>query len=492
MVFRGRTVLAFIALAIAASVWATMVFGDRVGQRGDYAANGQPPPVLTATNNGGAADARPGLTDAEIVKLDTAYRIIESKYVGEIGREALLDGAIRGMLDTLEDPYSVYLDMRQAGEFEEEVDPSFTGIGAVVALEDGKIVVVSPIKGSPAELAGVRPRDTLLSVNGEPLDGLSLTEAVQKIRGPKGTQAILAITRDGQQKPIELIVVRDEIDFETVFSEMLADGIGKIEIRQFTSQTAASFNEQLEDLEKSGMRSLIIDVRNNPGGYLVAVVEILNTLIPEGEIVLQSEYRGQEREVQRSAGPGRSYPMTVLINGGSASASEILAAAVQQTVGGKLVGEPTFGKGTIQTQFDRQFTDGSMLKLTVARWLTPNGSWIDQNGLQPDIEIKQPDYFQVAPINREQQWAFGDLSEDVRNMQVMLQGLGYEPGRTDGYFGEETVSALKLFQERFNLTVTGKLDEPTVERLEDEIIQLLIMPENDLQLQEAIRLNTSN
>lgn len=490
MLFRGRTVLAFILVTLVASCIITVMM---IGPKGLLLEIMDEPQENTtdsysASNEELVVEDFQELTDAEISKIDTIYRIINSKFMSEVDRQEILNGAIQGMLSVLDDPYTSYMDPVASQQFEEDVDSFFTGIGAEVSLDNGKVVVVAPIKGSPAEKAGLRSKDLILSVNGESLEGLSLTDAVMKIRGPKGTQAKLEIQRPEHQNIMVLILVRDEIDLETVFSELLEDGIGKIEIRQFSLHTVASFNEQLADLEAKGMKGLIIDVRNNPGGYLHGVLEILDVLVPKGKVKVQSEYRDDPAVKTVSKGPGRTYPMTVLINGGSASASEILAAAIQQSAKGKLVGEKTFGKGTIQTQYDGQFTDGSMLKISIGKWLTPNGTWIHEVGIAPDSEIKQPEYFYVSFINRDKVWKLTDNNDDVKNTQIMLYGLGYDPGSKDGYFGEQTEASLKLFQEKFKLNVTGELNVETIERLEREIIQLMVKPENDLQLQKAIKI----
>ncbi|MEX1028699.1 MAG: S41 family peptidase [Paenibacillaceae bacterium] len=488
MLFRGRTVLAFIVVTLIAScIMTVMMIGPKgfllriIDEPQEGIAN-------SVTNDNMSSDEATELSEAEIAKIETVYRIINSKFMTKMDRQDVLNGAIQGMLAVLQDPYTTYMDPETSKQFEQEVDSFFTGIGAEVSLDNGKVVVVAPIKGSPAEKAGLRSKDIILSVNGESLEGLPLTDAVMKIRGPKGTQAKLEVQRADHTDSMELILVRDEIDLETVFSEMLEDGIGKIEIRQFSLRTVASFKEQLADLESKGMKGLVIDVRNNPGGYLQGVIEILDELVPKGKVTVQSEYRDAAPVKTISEGPGRTYPMTVLINSGSASASEILAAAIQQSANGKLIGEKSFGKGTIQTQYDGQFTDGSLLKISIGKWLTPNGTWIHGKGITPDNEVKQPDYFYVSFINREKVWKLTDNNDDIKNMQIILYGLGFDPGRKDGYFNEQTQTALKLFQEKLKLSVTGELNVETIEQLEREIIQLMVKPDNDLQLQEAIRI----
>jgi carboxyl-terminal processing protease len=487
MMVRGRTVFAYVVMTLIISVLATILLVGPGGiwtERFEFAAG----PDRSAGDQHSQASAG-GLSASDMHKLNVTYQLIDKRFMEAVDHQQLVDGAIQGMLSALGDPYTSFMDQEQTGKFAQEVDAFFTGIGAEVSIDNGNIIVVSPIKGSPAEKVGLRSKDIILSVNGESLTGLSLTDAVNKIRGPKGTQAKLQIKREGQEKQIELIVVRDEIDLETVFSEMVDEKIGKIEIRQFSAHTVENFNSQLKDLEKLGLQGLIIDVRSNPGGYLEGVVQILYSLVPKDKILLMSEARDGEKEKVVSIGPGRTYPITVLINGGSASASEILAAAIKQSSGGTLVGETTYGKGTIQSQFsDPYYKDGSLLKLTIAKWLTPDGSWINESGVVPDVEVRQPEYFYVAPISRGEVLKQGDMGEDVKSMQVMLSGIGYKLDRTDGYFSEVTREALKQFQQTVSMESTGELDEKTIDQLERHVIEMLVKPENDSQLQEAIRL----
>lgn len=480
---RGRTVVLLVLAAALSGALATAAFLS-AGPLADWWTNVRAQLAGGSPPSAGFVD---GLPDEAVDKLNVTYQMIMQRYLEKVDGGKLVEGAIRGMLATLEDPYTAYISAEEAGEYEQQIDSFFTGIGAEVSLENGRVIVVSPIKGSPAEKAGIRPRDVILSVNGESLAGLTLTEAVQKIRGPKGSQAVLQIMREGLDKPLELIIVRDEIDLETVFSRMIDERIGYIEIRQFSIHTVESFREQLKDLEAQGMQALIIDVRSNPGGYLEGVAHILYDLVPQGGTLLMTEDRSGARQALTSAGPGRDYPMAVLINGGSASASEILAAAVQQSAGGIVVGENSFGKGTVQSQFTDLYGDGSILKLSVSKWLTPDGTWINEAGVTPDIRVEQPSYFSVAPINRDKTWKRDDNGDDVKNLQIMLDALGFPPGRTDGYFSEQTEKALKQFQQKVTLEATGVLDGATIEMLEQKMIEKLVNPDSDRQLQAAIQ-----
>lgn len=428
----------------------------------------------------------PGLSDKDLQKLTTTYGLVQTKYLNKVDHDKLVDGAINGMLQALDDPFTVYMDQKEAAQFDENITSSFQGIGAEVSVEDGKVVIVSPIKGSPAEKAGLHAHDVIISVNGEKLDGLTLNQAVAKIRGPKGTQAKLSVMRTGIKDPIDVIVVRDDIDVETVFGEMLPGGVGKIEIRQFSSNTAKRFAEELKALENKGMKGLIIDVRNDPGGLLNVVVDIVEPFVPKGQPIVQVEDRDGNREPTLSKGGTKKYPVVVLTNKGSASASEILAGAFKEAVGAKIVGETTYGKGTVQVTFEKEMGDGSNIKMTVYKWLTPNGNWIHKKGIDPSIAVDQPEYFKVAPLTKKATLKPDTTSDDVKNLQIMLKGLGLSVDRTDGYFSERTAAAVKQVQKADNLPVTGEVDTETANRIEKDIIAQIRDPKNDLQLKTAV------
>ncbi|MBP1157768.1 MULTISPECIES: S41 family peptidase [unclassified Paenibacillus] len=475
MNFKGRTVLVFVLLSMfAGSIMTLTIVNPSI-----FAAVGKEAGLQT----GGQS----GLSGKDLSKIAKTYQLIESKFLTEVDHEKVVNGAINGMLSTLEDPFTVYMDQKEAEQFDENITSSFQGIGAEVTSEDGKVVIVAPIKGAPAERAGLHANDVIVSVNGEKLEGLSLNQAIMKIRGPKGTQAKLEIVRSGSPEPIPVIVVRDDIDVETVYAEMLPGQIGKIEIRQFSSNTSEHFNQELKVLEEQGMKGLIIDVRNDPGGLLSAVVEIVEPFIPKGKTIVQIENRKGEREETKSQGTGKPYPVSVLINKGSASASEILAGALHDSAGSKLIGENTFGKGTVQVTFEKEMGDGSNIKMTVYKWLTPNGTWVHKNGIAPNITVEQPGYFRVAPLTKKEILKPDMNNEDVKNLQIMLQGLGLSPERMDGYFNGKTQLAVKAFQRMNNLPVTGEVDKETAEKLEKAILEAIRDTKNDLQLKAAIQ-----
>ncbi|MCS1352221.1 S41 family peptidase [Mechercharimyces sp. CAU 1602] len=471
MYLRGRTVTLIVIVAVLfSSLTTVMLAGD-----GGILAR----VVGVATGQGSNIEME------NQSKIEQAYSMIKSQYIGDVKDEALVDGAIEGMVGALDDPYSAYMDKEAAQQFHSSLDSSFEGIGAEVTMKNGLVTIVSPIKGSPAEKAGLRPEDQILKVNGESLEGLDLRGAVEKIRGPKGSKAKLAIMRPGQSELMTVTVVRDEIPIETIHSEMMSGKIGRIEITQFSQETATDFTKALDQLEKDGMKGLVIDVRGNPGGLLNVVEEIGNQLIPnEKTIVMKQDKEGNTQETKSTMKGKKEYPIAILIDKGSASASEILAAALKESGGYLVIGENSYGKGTVQTA--RDFSDGSNLKLTIAKWLTPNGKWIHKKGVKPDIEVKRPDYYQVVPPQPEKPLQRDTASTEVKNVQLILKTLGYRPDRVDGYYSDQTETAVKAFQKLQDLKVTGEVDEKTAAALQEAFIEHLKEPDNDVQLQTAI------
>ncbi|REE84530.1 carboxyl-terminal processing protease [Paenibacillus taihuensis] len=469
---------AFILLTMAASVLVTLTVADRFI-------------AIESSGTAGAASAdssvrNDGLTAKELLKLNTVLSLIESKYFREVDRTKVLDGAVNGMMEALGDPYSVYMQKEVARHFSESIEGSFTGIGAGVQLKDGKITVESAIKGSPAERAGVLPNDVLLKVNGESLSGVSLNDAVSKIRGPKGTKVKLVIERAGHSQPLQLTIVRDDIDYETVYAHLRDDGVGVIEIRQFSLNTGDRFAEELAKLEQQHMKALVIDVRGNPGGVLPIVVSVAQPFVPKGEPIVQVEDKTGHREKTLSLGTGKSYPVAVLMNKGSASASEVLAGALKEEAHAVLVGEKSFGKGTVQVSYDKALADGSLVKMTIAKWLTPLGNWVHEKGLTPDVEVLPPDYYTVARLDKTKTLAPDTIDDNTKSLQIMLSGLGYKTDRKDGYYSKVTEQSVEAFQKKAGLPVTGFTDKSTAEKLEQQLVQKIRDEATDTQLQKAV------
>jgi carboxyl-terminal processing protease len=480
MHIKGRTAAALVLISVLTTIMLTLIVVDKLDV-GPVAASTS---ILSAKT-----DRSPELSGEELKQLNTVLDLLETQYVSEVNREDLIDGAISGMMNALGDPYSVYMDKDIANQFSQSIEGSFSGIGAEVSLENSQVVVVSPIKGSPAERGGLLARDVILSVNGESLAGLSLQEAVHLIRGEKGTKAKLEVVREGQGNPITVVLIRDDIDIETVYSRIDEQGIGVIEITQFSLNTAERFAEELTALEAKGLKGLVIDVRNNPGGVLQDVVEIAQLMMKEGSIVVQVEDRSGKRDkTYAKGGQQKKYPIAVLTNGGSASASEILAGALQEGAGATVVGQQTYGKGTVQVSFNKLFEDGGLIKMTIAKWLTPNGNWINEKGVTPNVIVEPPSIYSVARLHLTEELKEDMLNEQISSAQVMLQTLGYGVDRTDGYFNELTKQAVQQFQKDYSLPTTGVINEATASKLEESIISYIRDANNDTQLQKALEL----
>lgn len=439
-----------------------------------------------STPQGQDAQKQAANQNPDLAKIYEAYQMIDSAALEKKGKTELVDGAIEGMVKTLADPFSDYMNQKETKDFNSSLQSTFEGIGAEVTLKNEKVTIVSPFKGSPAEKAGLRPEDQILKVNNKSLEGLSLSDAVMHIRGPKGTKAELEIIRPGLSEPMHVTIVRDKIPIETVYGETIEKNgkkYGKLEITQFSENTAKHFATELKKLEQQNINGLLIDVRGNPGGLLDSVVEIGNQLVPNKGIILQVQYSDGKKEVFRSEKGDVKYPVVVLTDKGSASASEILAAALQGS-GSKVVGINSFGKGTVQNTMPLE--DDSQLKITVAKWLTPDGTWIHKKGITPDVKIEQPDYFNAAPLPNKTELALDMNGSDVKNLQLILKGVGQPPGRMDGYFDSRTETAVKAFQSLHQLPVTGKVDKATARVMQEELIKRIQDPKNDLQLQAAL------
>lgn len=486
MQFKGRTVFILLALTIVLSSLITLLLTEISGLEGTQS------PIYHAIQNTidqtNGNEPNPSSSDSEpdFQKVIEAYELIRDHYVLEVDDEKLLEGAIEGMLNTLEDPYSVYMDPETAEQFKTSLSSSFEGIGAEVMLQDGRVTIVAPIRGAPAEQAGLRPNDQIISVNGESIEGMDLHQAVMKIRGPKGSEAVLEVIRPGVSDPMSVTVIRDEIPLQTVYTETIRANdktFGLIEITSFAEKTASDFAEALAEFEQEGIEGLIIDVRGNPGGYLDAVRDIGQLIVPDENVITKIQSRDGDVVEYRSTLKGRKpYPITVLADNGSASASEILAAALQEAGNYKVVGETTFGKGTVQSTIELE--DTSELKLTIAKWLTPNDNWLHQVGVEPDVKVEQPAYFSAVPIQPPLKRDMN--SGQVQNLQQILLGLGLNPGREDGFYNAQTEQAVKTFQEEHSLPATGEVDEQTANALIDSLLEVIRDPHNDVQLQKAV------
>ena len=424
---------------------------------------------------------------AEFTKLYEAFDMLKSKYYKDIEDEKVVDGAINGMFDALDDPYSDFMVKDEAEKFNTGLSSSFQGIGAEIQERNGFITVVSPIKNSPAEKAGLLPKDIILTVDGKSIQGFSSSEAVALIRGEKGTPVKLTVKRGENAEPIQMTIVRDDIPVETVYGEMLDGDIAHIQITSFSEQTADELEKILAEYEGKGMKGIVLDLRQNPGGYLDAALEISNLFVAEGKPIVQVQEKDEEPAIKNAIG-GKKYnlPVTVLVDNGSASASEILAAALSESVGAKIVGETSFGKGTVQNV--TPLKDGSNLKFTTGKWLTPNGNWINEKGIEPDVKVPYPPYASLPFLDASYEMKKGLQSESVKAAEEMLEVLGYDPGKVDGVFDQYTERAVEKLQAASKLEETGVLTGETTYALMDAL--RIKMKSDDPQLLKAKELLT--
>ena len=439
--------------------------------------------TAVALSFGGEKVVTVGNERTEFNKLYSTFDTIKNKYYTKVNDQKLINGAINGMVQALDDPYSDYMNKDEAKSFQSTISSSFEGIGAEIQEKDGHIVIVSPIKGSPAEKAGLKPNDIVLSVDGKTLQGMNSTQAVMLIRGKKGTKVELSIKRPGIENPISVPIVRDEIPIETVYGEMMDDKIAKVQITSFSSNTAKELVTTLNDLQKKGMKGLVLDLRQNPGGLLDQAVNIASMFVPKGKVIVKEEDRnGKITEIPSQNAGNPNLPLVVLIDKGSASASEILAAAVKESAGIPLVGEKSFGKGTVQTT--TAFKDGSNIKYTIAKWLTPNGNWIHKKGIEPDVTVTLPNYATLPIIDPDKVLSKSKAGTNVQTAQKMLKAVGYNPGRVDGFFDEKTKEAVISFQKANKLKADGVLKGDTTLKLMEQLREKIV--KNDTQLKKAV------
>ena len=312
--------------------------------------------------------------------------LINAYYLDEIDAQQIEDTLYTGMVAGLDDPYSVYYSQEQLESMEEATSGEYSGIGATLSQDPDtkEISVVSCFEGTPAEEAGLLPGDVITGWNGNPVSDMELSELVSKIKTDPDEHLTLSIERDGEELEVEL--TRRAVEVPTVEYEMLGDQIGYIRLLEFDEVTAQQFEEAMSDLESQGMEKLIIDVRNNPGGVLQTVCDMLDQFLPEGLIVYTEDKNGKRTEYTSDEEHQFTKPLAVLVNGNSASASEIFAGAIQDYGIGTIVGTTTFGKGIVQKIF--YLSDGTGLKLTMAKYYTPKGHDIHKKGIQPDVEVK--------------------------------------------------------------------------------------------------------
>ena len=332
--------------------------------------------------------------DAYLSKLVDNYNYIIDNYYGELDKDKLVDSAISGMLESIDDPYTTYIDSSDSNSFNTTLEGSFQGIGVeIINDSDGNIVVYRVLDDSPASRAGILDNDIMKSINGQSLEGVSTSDFVSMVRNSEDSSFDIVVLRDNQE--VSLKVNRELVTLKSVESEIIkknGKNVGYIYMSVFANNSYSQFKAELESLEKDGIDGLIIDVRSNTGGHLTAAENIISLFLDSSHVIYQTEDKNGVVKAYSHGSVTRDYPVVVLTNEASASASEILAAAMSEEYGAKLVGKNTYGKGTVQEL--KTLPDGEQYKFTTKKWLTPNGTWINETGLSVDVEVEfNKDYY---------------------------------------------------------------------------------------------------
>ncbi len=322
-----------------------------------------------------------------------AWQIINDQYLrnADVNNTKKLHGAIKGLTGSLQDPYSEFFNPEDGQKFKQDVQGNFGGIGAELGIRKNQLVIIAPLKGTPASRAGLLPGDQVLKINSSSTEGIIIEQAVSSIRGPEGTQVVLTIFREGWEKTKEFKITRANIVIPTLDVETVGDHLTHLSLHSFNGNAELLFYQAMSKELNSGSRGLILDLRNDPGGFLEVAVNLAGWFLPKGSLVVSEKGRTNPSQDFRAVGSAAlaDFPVVVLVNGGSASAAEILAGALRDVRHLKLVGETTFGKGTVQ-ELER-LRDGSSLKVTIAHWVLPSGQILENGGLKPDVEVKITD-----------------------------------------------------------------------------------------------------
>ncbi|OXS77078.1 peptidase S41 [Lysinibacillus sp. KCTC 33748] len=434
----------------------------------------------------------------EVDSINEAMNLIEKKSVYSTKKDALVEGALRGMADAIKDPYSTYYSKEEAEQHRQMLAEERVGIGIELTENNGKFIVVSPVRSSPADKAGMRSLDEIVQVDGTRVEGKKMSELMHLIQGEKGTKVTIVVYRPSEDKHIKMTMERAAISNKTVTSEVVNvenTPIGYVEISLFGEKTANEWVAETSKLLRKDIKGLVIDVRDNPGGYLHSVAALLSTVLENGKVFayMQNAEGAMEPLKTESKSFDENYlqsmykiPIVVLQNAGSASASEVLSGALKGWGRASLVGVKSFGKGTVQESWSLK--NGGELKLSTNKWLTPKREWIHKQGIEANLVIEQNELFafQMHPLSGK--FKEGDMSEEIAYTQNALKMLGYKIARLDGYLDESTEEAVKLYRDdkkvkkaegNFNMDTTffNSLNETLKKYKEDR--------QNDLQFQMA-------
>lgn len=448
-------------------------------------------PITISNNNR-------GILASDRALYEVMDQLLES-HVSQPTREDLILGAVEGMIDSLDDPYTTYFDLEEAEQYRSNFTETYVGIGITVRLEGSAIVIDEVKAGGPADGAGLKVNDVVTHVNLERITALPFYETIGLIQGEEGTEVTVGVYRPGVQGTIHLPMLRETIDNSSIEYTSYLEGtdlIGYIKVNTFGDQTFELFADAVQELEDDDIDSLIIDLRDNGGGHLLTVYYMMNLfLLNDGDPIFQTDYYSNGvhyvKNYVASNEIKKDYNIVTLINENSASASEVFASGMQEHGGYTLVGTKSFGKGTMQTDILISATVGDKLHLTIGKWLTADGNWVHydggSDGITPDIVAEQDEIEKAYKIYllEEDPIVYNTVSDKVANVQVILNMMGYDL-RTDGYFDSLTLAAVTDIQDQNSLVENGQLNDETLAVINLALHDYIYDYANDTQLQAAI------
>jgi len=449
--------------------------------------------IVALLSTGFASAAEPSKTfdtlEDRIEYMELMIKYIQMQYKYDVTEEELMEGAYSGLFEVL-DEHSNYLEPGDYEKFNEKARSEYEGIGVSITKRGEDTVVVSPLVGTPAEKAGIRAEDIIRYVDGVDITGYGLDKAADAIKGQAGTKVKVGIVRKDVNEIIYYEIKRQTIVLNEIEFEMLEDGTGYIKITRFGSETDINFGKALDELKAQGMTGLVIDVRNNPGGLVTECIKLADRFIEEGQPILHIDYKDEDNRKTYFAEAGAlDLPLAVIINEGSASASEIFAGAIKDTGVGTIIGTKSFGKGTVQSVIP--ITNGGAIKMTIAEYLTSSEDPINKIGIEPDFVVENiraedtEDVLDFVPMIEDDKPTLGDVGLNVYGAQQRLAFLGYQVEPT-GKMDQATFEAVKSFQAAENLYSYGVFDWTTRNLVEQRIFTVLRNGVEDLQLKTAI------
>ncbi|MEG0383985.1 S41 family peptidase [Solibacillus cecembensis] len=434
--------------------------------------------------------------DTSFAVVNELHDLIAKESVYDVTSEKLVEGALRGMAKAIDDPYSTYYTQQEAALHKQTLASERIGIGIELSESEGKFIVISPVKTSPADKAGIRPLDEIIQINDTRLEGKSMSDVMQLMQGKEGEIVELVVFRPNIERHVKISVKRAKLKNNTVQSEVIQvedTPIGYVTVTLFGEETGAEWQRELNKVFEQDVKALVIDVRDNPGGYLHSVAQMISTFERQEKIFAYMQKSNGKTEPLKTKyveefSPYieklKNIPVAIIQNEGSASASEVFAGALQDWQRATVIGVTSFGKGTVQQNWELK--NGGELKLSTNKWLTPTQRWIHHVGIEPDIEVKQHPLYGIGTKLLKGRFETSEFSEEIAYTQNVLAELGYAIVRKDGFFDMETAQAVSNFRKRYDLQDGRHMDEQFFAKLTEQLQTYKDSQINDTQLQMAL------